>query len=208
MSVFRTTCMAALTALGISGAIPGTTTKALADEPFLGDIMTFGGNFCPRGWTRAEGQLLAINSNTALFSLIGTIYGGDGRTTFGLPDLRGRIAIGDGRGPGLTTSTLGQKRGGEEVVLTEANLPQHRHLVRANNRDGDKAGPANKLLAASPPGGNGRETIYNTQPPNVIMNQDMIEDAGRTMPDGIAIRDPFVGMTRCIATTGLFPSRS
>lgn len=208
MSGFRRTCMATVAVLGISGAIPGTTTKALADEPFLGDIMTFGGNFCPRGWQEADGRLLAINSNAALFSLLGTTYGGDGRTTFALPDLRGRSAIGDGTGPGLTTTTLGQKRGGEQVVLTEANLPRHRHFVNANNRDGDKAGPANKLLGASPPGGTGNETIYNTEPPNVLMNPDMIEDAGRTNPDGIAIRDPYLVMLRCIATLGLFPSRS
>lgn len=209
MGILKKTCFVALTVLGIGGAIPGTTTKAMADEPFIGDIMTFGGNFCPRNWMPADGRLLAISSNNALFSQLGTIYGGDGRTTFALPDLRGRTAIGLGNGPGLSSnSTMGRKRGAEEVVLVKPNLPPHRHLVNANNSDGNLPGPANKLLGASPPGGVGNETIYNTQPANVVMNSDMIEDAGRAQPDGIAIKDPSVAITRCIAIAGIFPSRS
>lgn len=98
-------------------------------EPFIGTIGIFGFNFAPRGWAQCDGQLLAINQYTALFSLVGTYYGGDGRTTFGLPDLRGRVALHEGQGPGLSPYQIGQKGGAEQVTLTIPNLPSHSHTV-------------------------------------------------------------------------------
>lgn len=198
---------ALMLAVGLTGFAPGLVTKASADDPYLGDIMMFGGNFCPRGWAATDGQLLAINDNQALFSLMGTTFGGDGRTSFGLPDLRGRTGIGQGQGPGLTNRFMGQKLGSESVILQVQNLPPHRHLVNANNEDGDRAGPGNKLLAAAPPSGVGSETIYSTLPPNRDMASDMLEATGSATPFGIQIRDPFTVMTRCIALTGNFPPR-
>ena len=94
-------------------------------DPFIGLIVMFGGNFAPRGWALCDGQLLSISSNSALFSILGTTYGGDGRTTFGLPDLRGRVPMHPGTGPGLSPRTLGQKSGTETVQLTTAQLPPH-----------------------------------------------------------------------------------
>ena len=95
-------------------------------EPFIAQIMMFGGNFAPRGWAFCDGQLLPISQYSALFSLLGTTYGGDGRTTFGLPDLRGRVAIHPGNGPGLSSIRLGEKGGTETNTLSTAQLPPHR----------------------------------------------------------------------------------
>src|SRR5687767_9318635 len=100
-------------------------------EPFLGQIQAFGFNFAPRGWAQCQGQLLAINTNTALFSLLGTTYGGNGQTTFALPDFRGRTMVGQGQGPGLSAYTIGQVGGTESVTLTSNNLPAHTHIATA-----------------------------------------------------------------------------
>ena len=104
-------------------------TQAQAFEPFLGEVRTFGFNFCPRGWAAADGQLLPISQYSALFALFGTIYGGDGRTTFALPDLRGRFVMHQGTGPGLSPRTIGEKRGVETVTLTTPQIPSHAHDV-------------------------------------------------------------------------------
>jgi len=171
--------------------------------------MTFGGNFCPRGWAATDGQLLAISQYSALFSLLGTTFGGDGRSTFGLPDLRGRAALGNGHGPGLTPTTMGDKRGfNYGPQLTEANLPSHNHLVNANNLDGDKPGPGGKLLAAAPPSGAGSETIYSDKAANRQMSSEMIALAGSSSPTELYVKDPYLVMTRCIALEGIFPSRN
>ncbi len=175
-------------------------------EPMLGEMMIVGFTFCPRGWIAAEGQLLPINQNQALFSLYGTTYGGDGRTTFGLPDLRGRVIIGEGTGPGLANARLGAKAGSQTATLTESTMPSHSHAVNANNLDGDKPGPGGKLLAAAPTGGAGNETIYSTAAPNRVMSSSMIANIGASQP--FDITDPKLGLIHCIATQGVFPSRS
>lgn len=117
--------------LGISYciALQGIYPSRNGPEPFIGEIMLFGGNFPPRGWAYCDGQLLSISQNSALFSLLGTIYGGDGRTTFALPDLRGRVPIHQGQGPGLTPRLLGSKGGTETNVLTIDQLPAHNHTI-------------------------------------------------------------------------------
>ena len=105
-----------------------TNTPARASSsPLLGEIMLFAGNYCPRGWAPTDGQLMPINRYSALFSIMGTQYGGDGRSTFALPDLRGRVAIGEGKGSGLTMKRVGQKGGVESVTLTRAQIPSHNH---------------------------------------------------------------------------------
>jgi microcystin-dependent protein len=120
-------------------------------EPFVGEIRMFAGNFAPRGWAFCDGQLLAVSQNDALFSLFGTIYGGDGRTTFGLPDLRGRIPIhaGTGTGPGLSQRRLGSKGGEEKVTLTVNQLPSHGHPMQGSTGNGLDANPAGNVLASS-----------------------------------------------------------
>ena len=119
-------------------------------EPFVGEIRMFAGNFAPRGWAFCDGQLLAVSQNDALFSLLGTIYGGDGRTTFGLPDLRGRIPIHAGHGPGLSERRLGAKGGAEKVTLTVNQLPSHGHPLIGSNGNGLDPNPAGNFLASSP----------------------------------------------------------
>lgn len=195
--------MMALFAAGIAAP-----ERAKADSlPYVGEIAAvsiFG--YCPNGWASAEGQLMAINQNQALFSLIGTTFGGDGVVTFGLPDLRGRIPIGEGTGPGLSQHTWGEKAGQEQVTLTEAQMALHSHSVNATNTDGNKAGPGGKLLAAAPSGGTGTETIYSDQPPNKQMASTMISPSGSNAP--VNVQDPTLVIRYCIALNGVFPSRN
>lgn len=175
-------------------------------EPFIGQLMLVGYNFCPRGWAEADGQLLPIASNSALFALFGTIYGGDGRTTFALPDLRGRAPIHEGSGPGLQPYQSGQKGGSESFTLTEDQMPLHNHDVNATNLLADKPGPGRKLLAADQiqyfepeaggiPEGNKR-----------VMDPSMISFEGSSQP--VSKRSPYLVMKWCVALQGIFPSRS
>lgn len=159
----------------------------------------FGGNFAPRGWALCDGQLLAISTNTALFSILGTTYGGDGRTTFGLPDLRGRVSVHQGTGPGLTNIRLGQKGGAAQATLTTANLPSHTHNLQVADQ-----------LPNTNEAGSGLLTDQQSR---------SYSDAGAasTMPGAISstggsqavgLRDPYTAVNYIIALQGLFPSRS
>ncbi|WP_417726313.1 phage tail protein [Roseovarius sp.] len=191
-------------ALAISASVlPGPAEAGVT--PFIGDIVAVGYDFCPRGWLSAEGQILAISQNTPLFALIGTTYGGNGTTTFGLPDLRGRVAMGQGTGPGLSQRMQGQVFGTQAVTLTPNQLPSHRHTVNANNLDGDLPGPGGKLLAAAPPNGAGSETIYSDQPATVTMSAAMIGTTGQSQP--FNVQDPSLVVRYCIAAEGVFPQR-
>lgn len=207
MSFLRKHVIATLSVLATAAVLTSTPKTATAGtEPYLGDVMIVGFNFCPRQWAEANGQLLPINSNQALFSLLGTQFGGDGRTTFALPDLRGRFTMGQGDGPGLTPRRAGQKGGAETRIMTVQTMGAHNHLVNANNNDGDKPGPGGKLLAAAPTGGTGNETVYSTEAPNKQMNSTMISNTGGNQPFPVA--DPFLALTHCISLQGLFPSRN
>lgn len=175
-------------------------------EPLLGQLMLVGFNFCPRGWARAEGQLLAISNWSALFSLFGTTYGGDGRTTFGVPDLRGRAPIHEGQGPGLNDYRRGEKGGTESFTLTENQMPLHNHEVNATNLFADKPGPGGKLLAA--------DNVAYVEPESGgipvgnqrVMDPSMISYEGSSQ--SVAKRSPYLAMTWCVALTGVYPSRS
>ncbi|SFB46073.1 phage tail protein [Algoriphagus aquimarinus] len=118
-------------------------------NPFVGQIELFGGNFAPRGWAFCYGQLLAVSEHDALFSLLGTIYGGDGSTTFALPDLRGRCVIGAGHGPGLSDRRQGVRLGGELETMIPNHLPSHTHVLLGNSADGTTNDPAAKSIAKS-----------------------------------------------------------
>ena len=178
---------------------------AAQSEPLLGQLMLFGGNFCPRGWTNADGQLLPISSNSALFSLFGTMYGGDGRTTFGLPDLRGRAAIHTGRGPGLANYRQGSKGGAESltVTVTTNNMPSHKHAVQGTNSTANLAGPGTDLLAR-----NASAPTYHNGPANVTMDASMITNTGGGQPITVQKRSPFLTLRWCVALQGVFPSRN
>jgi microcystin-dependent protein len=178
---------------------------AQAMEPFIGQIQIFGFNFAPRGWAHCDGQLLSISSNTALFSLLGTTFGGDGRTSFGLPDLRGRVAVHVGNGPGLPQVRWGERAGAHSVVLTNNNLPSHNHAatVNASSLQGTEQGPADNVLAYDR-----RETQYSASPPDVTMNSAMVTVGNTGAGQSFSIMQPYLGLYHSIALVGIFPSRS
>lgn len=171
-------------------------------EPFVAEIRIFAGNFAPSGWAFCDGQLLPIAQNTALFSLIGTTYGGDGRTTTALPNLQGRAPMHPGRGPGLTARTLGQRAGTETETLSEAQMPQHSHTMRSINGPGT-------TYAASPSSGLARSAggaAYQSNASNTDLHTDALTDSG-----GDQAHDnmqPYLAMYFIIALVGLYPSRS
>ncbi len=169
-------------------------------EPFLGAISMFCGNFAPRGYALCDGQLLPISQNTALFSLLGTQYGGNGQTTFALPDLRGRAAIGQGQGPGLSSRTIGESLGSESVTLLAAQMPLHGHAQQAS-------GTA-VTAAAGPSGapGTSATTQFYGGPPEVDMAASAITAAGGNQPHPNMA--PFQTLNFVIALQGIFPSRN
>jgi microcystin-dependent protein len=144
--------------LSVVATFASMSPAAAQAEPFIGQLMVTAANFCPRGWAQADGQILAISQNTALFSLLGTTYGGNGQTTFALPDLRGRAPIHQGTGPGLSNYLEGQVGGRESFTLTINQMPPHNHGVQATNVTADKGGPQDRYLA----GGVGDDDTYHT----------------------------------------------
>lgn len=170
-------------------------------EPFIAEIRIFAGNFAPRSWAFCDGQLLPIAQNTALFSLIGTTYGGDGRTTTALPNLQGRAPMHPGRGPGLTDRRLGQSLGVETVTLTEAQLPNHLHSLMGSISNVNQATPGNNTFGQ-------RVRAYNS---NATSNlAAMAPQALPTVGGGQAHNNmqPFLVLNFIIALQGLYPSRS
>jgi microcystin-dependent protein len=182
-------------------------------EPFLGQIQAFGFNFAPRGWAMCQGQILSIAQNTALFSLLGTTYGGNGQTTFALPDLRGRSMIGIGQGPGLSPITLGEQSGTENVTLTTNNLPAHIHsatatsTLEAEGLPGTAANPQGKMLAGIPNGYINPDATQNKALSSEAVTTNVtVGPTGGSQPFGI--RDPYLGLNICIALQGIFPPRN
>ncbi len=170
-------------------------------DPFIGEIRMFAGNFAPRGWAFCDGQLLAVSQNNALFSLFGTTYGGDGRTTFGLPELRGRIPIHAGQGPGLNNYRLGQKSGTELVTLTPQQMPSHTHTFGVRNGLGTSASPEGHTLAEYDP----TEDLYTSRTPNQTAASGTIGNTGGTQPHGNMM--PFLCVNFIVSLLGIYPSR-
>lgn len=173
-------------------------------EPFIAEIRIFAGNFAPRSWAFCNGQLLPIAQNTALFSLIGTTYGGDGRSTTALPNLEGRAPMHPGRGPGLTARRLGQKGGSEQVTLTEAQLPNHNHTAMASTNPADTNIPSDTATL----GRSGFDRLYQTD-----TNSNQVDLAFEAMPEaggGVSHNNlqPYLTLNFIIALQGLYPSRS
>ena len=166
--------------------------------PFIAEIVMFGGNFAPRGWAFCQGQLLSIAQNTALFSLLGTTYGGNGQTTFALPDLRGRVPIQQGSGPGLTPRVLGEQGGTETVTLQVTQMPAHTHTVSASTAAAGDTVPTGNVLSEG--------SIYHAAPGNTTLSPTAIGASGGSQPHNNI--QPFLALNFIIATQGIFPSRN
>lgn len=174
-------------------------------EPFLGEIRMFGGNFAPRGWAFCNGQLLPIAQNSALFSILGTTYGGDGQTTFALPDLRGRVPMHWGQGPGLTPRSLGESSGSENVTLLTTQMPAHTHLANASSDDANSTAPTNALWATAVDANSQQVSAYGTTA-NTTMSPQAIGSAGGSQPHNNM--QPFLCLSFIIALEGIYPSRN
>ncbi len=170
-------------------------------EPFVGEIRMFAGNFAPRGWAFCDGQLLATSQNDALFSLFGTIYGGDGRTTFGLPEMRGRIPIHAGSGPGLSPRRLGLKGGTENVTITTNTLATHKHTFRASSASGTLSDGENNTISNSP-----SVDLYIEDSPvaNMASSGSSFIGGSRSHTN----LQPFLCINFIVALVGIYPSRN
>jgi microcystin-dependent protein len=178
------------------GVIPINNALAGSD-PFLGEINYFAGNFAPRGWAFCDGQLLPIAQNTALFSLLGTTYGGDGRTTFALPALRGRVAVHYGNGPGLSSKTMGEKSGSETVTATVNNLPTHTHSFHVSSDTPSSTTPTNRAIASG--------QIFNNDDVDRTLHNSSIGSAGGNA--SMNNMQPSITANCIIALVGTYPSR-
>jgi microcystin-dependent protein len=174
---------------------------AAAQTPFLGEIDLVAFNFAPAGWEFCDGSILPISEFTALFSLLGTTFGGDGKTTFALPDLRGRRAIGFGQGPGLQSYTLGEMGGEETVTLTLGQLPNHGHTPMASNSLGTAPGPGGNVWATQT-----QVFLYSSVPTSTVaMSPSAIGSTGGGQPhDNMP---PYLVLNYIIATQGIYPAR-
>ncbi|WP_274576956.1 phage tail protein [Sulfitobacter sp. PR48] len=205
--------ISALAPVALAAGISAPALPAAAQEYWIGQIVMGGWNFCPRTTTEADGQLLPISPNAALFSLFGTMYGGDGRTTFALPDLRGRVPMHTGNGPGLTPRSQGQKFGTETVTLTEAQMPSHNHLMRVSNLTGNKQRPANDYISFPNFGG-----MTPSGEPLKIFADELLDSTPKTLEtDAITNAggnqahpniQPVQVIRYCVVLQGLYPSRN
>ena len=170
-------------------------------NPFVAEIRIAGFNFAPRGWAQCNGQLLPISQNTALFSLLGTFYGGDGKSTFALPNLQGSAPLHPGQGPGLSQYFLGQQGGSENVTLLQTEIPVHNHSVGVSTGDGLDQGPANSLLATGIGVGQ-----YVPPPTNTTLSPTTLGVSGSSFPHNNMM--PYITMNFIIAMQGVFPARN
>ncbi|MDQ5929487.1 MAG: hypothetical protein QG594_1266 [Bacteroidota bacterium] len=183
---------------------------AYSQQPYVGEVRLFAGNFAPNGWFFCDGQLLPISEYDTLFMLIGTTYGGDGQTTFALPDLRGRVPIGMGQGPGLSNRILGEKAGQETITLTTANMPQHNHEGRivVSNTNATTQTPTTTTAIANSGTLSGRtyssNLSYNTGGNNTTLQTVVTQSTGTSVP--VKITKPSLGINYIISAFGIFPS--
>lgn len=178
-----------------------TSSKSIAQDPYIGEIRLVPYNFAPNGWLDCNGQLLSIAQNTALFSLLGTTYGGNGQTTFALPDLRGRVPMGQGQGPGLTFTQIGEVKGTETNIISLAQMPSHNHTVNAVLVEGNQNSPNGTLLADSKL----LDKEYSSTTATTTMGASMIGNTGGSQP--VNNLQPSLTLRYIIATQGIFPTR-
>jgi microcystin-dependent protein len=189
-----------LAATALLAGVPATATAQTT--PYLGDIIVVGFDFCPRGYADANGAILSIAANQALYSLYGTAYGGDGRTTFALPDLRGRVPIRYGQGPGLEDFGLGARFGSETQTMTAGSMPSHTHAAQGTSQGPTEENPAGNVLSSF----QGTQNIYASGAPDTPMASNVVGHSGGSQP--FSITAPTETLRYCVATQGIFPSRS
>jgi microcystin-dependent protein len=170
-------------------------------DPFVAEIRILGCNFAPKGWAFCNGQLMPISQNTALFSLVGTVYGGDGKATFGLPDLQGRAPMHPGQGPGLELHDLGEVGGSERVTLQLSETASHTHAWNASNQDATVQGPGGQLTA----GGVGGISMYAAPSAMTALTASSVTPAGGNLPHNNL--QPYLTVNFCIALQGIYPPR-
>jgi microcystin-dependent protein len=180
--------------------------------PFVAEIRVFGFNFAPKGWAMCNGQLLPISQNTALFSLLGTFYGGDGRSNFALPDLRGAVPLhvgGNQPGPGLSVYDLGETGGSQSVILQNSEIPLHNHFVNADTGTAATADPNGGVYMRGHfddgLGHTGGVQLYSTAAPSSTMNVLSLSPTGNNSPHNNMM--PTLTLNFCIAMQGIFPAR-
>jgi microcystin-dependent protein len=171
-------------------------------DPFVAEVRVFPFNFAPKGWAWCDGQLMPISQNTALFSLVGTFYGGDGKSTFALPDLQGRAAMHAGDGPGLSSHTLGEDGGSETVTLTDTEIPSHGHAINSNLGSADLQSPSPLNSMAEADGFAYKQAPFG---PTVTMAPETLTPAGGDLPHNNL--QPYLTFYFCIALQGVFPPR-
>ena len=177
-------------------------------DPFVAEIRIFPFNFAPSGWAMCNGQLLPLSQNTALFSLLGTVYGGDGKSNFALPNLQGSAPMHPGQGQGLSLRDLGEQSGSESVTLLQSEIPVHNHQVQATAANGNIDAPAGTVLARGNfgfQGTTGSVALYSNDAPNTAMSLQAMALAGGGLPHNNM--QPYLTMNFCIAMQGVFPPR-
>lgn len=207
----RAICAAALL-LALGPMVQAPAQAQVSGENLVGQFMYVAFNFAPKGWAFCNGQTLAINTNTALFSLLGTTYGGNGTSNFQLPNMQGRVPVHMGQGPGLSPYTLGQVGGTETVTLISSNLPQHAHSLSLTARVPASSGNAdNPAPAGNNPANSVHALNYSSAAPNVNMSSTVsisgtTGSAGSNQP--VSIMQPYTVLNCIIALQGIFPSRN
>ncbi len=191
-------------ATALAAVLLATTVVGNADaqgSPYIGQIKTFGFDYCPRGWVRADGQILSISQETALFSLYSTLYGGDGYSTFAVPNLIQRFALGQGQGPGLSAWSMGDMWGAQQHTLTVSQMPAHRHDFVATTTQATEVNPTGRTVGSFV----SAAAYAVAGSSNVPMNSDSIDYAGGSNP--IEIQDPYLALNFCVNLDGVYPPR-
>lgn len=171
-------------------------------NPYVAEIRIFPFNFAPLGWAFCNGQILPISQNTALFSLVGTFYGGDGESNFALPNFQGAVPVGMGQGAGLSLYSIGQSGGSDEVTLIQSEMPSHQHAISAANVTGYLSSPAGNIWANS---GKGRSPAYHTADSSASMSPQCLSPVGSSFPHNNM--QPYLTLNFCIALQGVYPPR-
>ena len=169
-------------------------------QPFLGEIRIFAGNFAPKGYALCQGQIISIQQNTALFALLGTQYGGNGTTTYALPNLASRTPLGQGQGPGLSDYIVGEETGTETVTLLNAEMPAHNHTLQVDNTAANRSNASGAMLAVA------KDPIYAAAPPSAQLNPQSVSVTGQNFPH--PNMQPYLALNFIIALVGIFPARN